>query len=223
MRAQGARATDKAPRATGAATTGAAASAELATATGGAFSARSPNAERAAAESRPTSNPRAASADSPSNDRADSLTATPAPTVEISAGAATSAIAANSTSTALLVTSSATGAAESSARPPSSASNASATNPESAAKLPTLAGELKLLASAQQALRDDQLPRALTLLNEHATRYPQGALRPERLAARAVALCRMGEKNAGRAEAQKLATETPSSPLIRWARGICGL
>jgi RNA polymerase sigma-70 factor (ECF subfamily) len=120
-------------------------------------------------------------------------------------------------------TASATGAGESS-RPLSAATNAAATgSPESAAKLPALSGELKLLASAQQALRDDQLPRALTLLNEHATRYPRGALRPERLAARAVALCRMGEKNAGRAEAQKLATETPSSPLIRWARSICGL
>jgi hypothetical protein len=95
--------------------------------------------------------------------------------------------------------------------------------PAGAVKPPALSGELKLLASAQHALRDNQLPRALELLNEHATRYPAGALRPERLAARAVVFCRMGEKNLGRAEVQKLQAEAPTSPLVRWAREVCGL
>jgi hypothetical protein len=86
-----------------------------------------------------------------------------------------------------------------------------------------LSGEIQLLTSAQSALRDGQLPRALTLLNEHAASYPHGALRPEQLAARSVVLCRMGEINAGRSELQKLQAEAPSSPLIRWAREACGL
>jgi hypothetical protein len=95
--------------------------------------------------------------------------------------------------------------------------------PAGASKPPALSGELKLLASAQHALRDNELPRALELLNEHATRYSAGALRPERLAARAVVFCRMGERNLGRAEVQKLEAEAPTSPLVRWAREVCGL
>jgi hypothetical protein len=92
-----------------------------------------------------------------------------------------------------------------------------------ASKPPALSGELELLASAQHALRDNQLPRALELLNAHAARYPAGALRPERLAVRAVVFCRMGEKNLGRAEVQKLQVEAPTSPLVRWSREVCGL
>jgi hypothetical protein len=85
-----------------------------------------------------------------------------------------------------------------------------------------LGSELSLIAGAQQALRDGQPARALTVLNDHAARHPYGALRPERLAVRAVALCRMGETNAGRAELRKLEAEAPSSPLLRWARTNCG-
>jgi hypothetical protein len=33
----------------------------------------------------------------------------------------------------------------------------------------------------------------------------------------------MGEKNLGRAEVQKLEAETPTSPLVRWAKDVCGL
>jgi hypothetical protein len=31
----------------------------------------------------------------------------------------------------------------------------------------------------------------------------------------------MGETNAGRAELRRLEAETPSSPLLRWARTAC--
>ena len=103
---------------------------------------------------------------------------------------------------------------------PSSALRASAA--ESSNPPQALGSELSLIAGAQQALRDGQPARALTVLNDHAARHPFGALRPERLAVRAVALCRMGETNAGRAELRKLETETPGSPLIRWARSNCG-
>jgi hypothetical protein len=106
-------------------------------------------------------------------------------------------------------------------------SSASAPQPLAAASTPSkpapLSGEIQILASAQRALRDGQFPRALTLLNEHAARYPHGALRPEQLAARTVVLCRMGEINAGRSELQRLQAEAPSSPLLRWAREACGL
>ena len=91
-----------------------------------------------------------------------------------------------------------------------------------APKLPALSGELELLSDAQRALREDQLSRALALLDQHAARYPRGALTPERLAARAVVLCRMGDAPSGRAEARRLEASAPSSPLIAWVRSRCG-
>jgi hypothetical protein len=80
-----------------------------------------------------------------------------------------------------------------------------------------------LLAAAQQAMRTQKLSRALDLLDEHATRFPRGALRPERLAARAVVLCRMSETNTGRAALHRLEAETSESPLLAWAREACGM
>ncbi len=87
---------------------------------------------------------------------------------------------------------------------------------------PPLSGELKLLANAQQALRQREFSHALELLDAHAERFPHGALRPERLAVRAVVLCRMGDPVAGRNEARRLEAEAPSSPLIAWVRSGCG-
>jgi hypothetical protein len=67
--------------------------------------------------------------------------------------------------------------------------------PEEAApqKLPsTLADETRLLAEADQALRSGKTSRAMALLDEHASRYPEGALSLERGGERVVALCKLG-------------------------------
>jgi hypothetical protein len=84
-----------------------------------------------------------------------------------------------------------------------------------------LAAELALLREAQRALAARDLPRALELLDRHAQRYPQGSLVPERLAARAVTLCRMRRGEQGARELQALQSRAPQSPLISWARTYC--
>jgi RNA polymerase sigma-70 factor (ECF subfamily) len=52
------------------------------------------------------------------------------------------------------------------------------------------------LWEADQALRSGDPGRAVSLLDEHATRYPDGSLGPERAAERIVALCKMGRVDA---------------------------
>jgi len=86
---------------------------------------------------------------------------------------------------------------------------------------PALSPELRLLAQAQRALRDGRLPQALELLDEHAERFPQGALQEERHAARAVTLCRMGNHSAARMERAKLEGRNARSPLLPWVRSSC--
>ena len=60
----------------------------------------------------------------------------------------------------------------------------------------TLADETRLLWEADQALRSGNTARAVALLDEHATRFPDGALGPERGAERVVALCKLGRIDA---------------------------
>jgi hypothetical protein len=60
----------------------------------------------------------------------------------------------------------------------------------------TLADETRLLWEADQALRSGNTSRAVTLLDEHASRYPDGSLSPERGAERVVALCKLGRIDA---------------------------
>ncbi len=55
-----------------------------------------------------------------------------------------------------------------------------------------LAAEAKLLSVAQRALEEGRPAAALGPLAEHAQRFPNGLLKEERLAARALAYCRAG-------------------------------
>ena len=55
----------------------------------------------------------------------------------------------------------------------------------------TLAEETRLIWEADQALRSGNSSRAVVLLDEHASRYPDGALGPERGGERVVALCKL--------------------------------
>lgn len=93
--------------------------------------------------------------------------------------------------------------------------DARATNPA------TLSAELDWLTRAQRALQAGRPREALSLLDAHARQYPRGSLREERMAARAVVLCRLGEREAGRAEAARLRSLTPRSPLWPWVRAAC--
>ena len=64
----------------------------------------------------------------------------------------------------------------------------------------TLAEETSLLRVADQALRAGNAQRALTLLDEHAARYPHGVLEPERSAERMIARCKLGQVDAKTAQ-----------------------
>jgi hypothetical protein len=94
--------------------------------------------------------------------------------------------------------------------------------PPTAASARSLAGELALLDAAQRALARGELRIALAQLDQHAARFPGGGLVPERLAARAVTLCRMQRNAEGRRELQRLQARAPASPLLAWARAACG-
>jgi hypothetical protein len=59
-----------------------------------------------------------------------------------------------------------------------------------------LADETRLLWEADQALRSGNTARAVSLLDEHASRYPDGSLSPERGGERVVALCKLGRIDA---------------------------
>jgi hypothetical protein len=91
-----------------------------------------------------------------------------------------------------------------------------------AASARSLAGELALLDAAQRALALGELRSALAQLDQHAARFPSGGLVPERLAARAVTLCRMQRSREGLRELQRLQARAPASPLLTWAREACG-
>jgi hypothetical protein len=66
-----------------------------------------------------------------------------------------------------------------------------------ASRMPnTLADETRLLWEADQALRAGNTSRAVSLLDEHASRYPDGSLSPERGGERVVALCKLGRIDA---------------------------
>jgi hypothetical protein len=51
--------------------------------------------------------------------------------------------------------------------------------------------ETRLIWEADQALRSGNTSRAVVLLDENASRYPDGALGPERGGERVVALCKL--------------------------------
>jgi hypothetical protein len=91
---------------------------------------------------------------------------------------------------------------------------------QAAPKVDTLAGETSLLRDADQALRSGNAARALSLLEEHAARYPRGVLAPERNAERVIARCKLGQIDAKSAESY-LALH-PNSPFAARIQDACG-
>ncbi len=93
--------------------------------------------------------------------------------------------------------------------------------PPPAPAMPRLAEEVALLGRAQAALRDGAAPRALALLDEHAARFPEGALRQERAATRVLALCAIGRPDEASVEARSFLASSPASPLAARVRASC--
>jgi hypothetical protein len=82
-----------------------------------------------------------------------------------------------------------------------------------------LAEETRLLRDADKALRAGSTAKAIALLDEHAARFPKGALAPERAAERLIVSCELGVADRGRVD-QFLASRG-ASPLAARVRRAC--
>ncbi len=78
-------------------------------------------------------------------------------------------------------------------------------------KAPPLAEEAQLLQAARGALARREPDRALARIREHARRFADGALAPERHVLEIRAWCQLGEGEEARRVAESAVTELPSS------------
>lgn len=93
--------------------------------------------------------------------------------------------------------------------------------PETPAKpVSTLADELRLMQRCRTAIRNSQPGEALALLQQHAALFPEGQLREDRQALRAIALCR-GERPEGDEAAERFFTAFPRSHHRRAIVAAC--
>jgi hypothetical protein len=82
--------------------------------------------------------------------------------------------------------------------------------------------EVLLIAGVHSALQADDPARALILLDEHARRFPAGALGEERDASRVASLCALGRNAEARAAAARFLGAFPNSPHAARVRASCG-
>jgi hypothetical protein len=106
-------------------------------------------------------------------------------------------------------------------RPAKASAASPAAGVENPAPAPSISEELELLRGAQQRLNRGEPAAALSLLSEHAQRFPSGVLWEEREASRVFALCRMGSREAARALAEKFIRRAPGSPFVERVRAAC--
>ena len=85
----------------------------------------------------------------------------------------------------------------------------------------SLAEETRLLQAAQRELAQKRTAAALALLDEHATKFPRGALAEERAGARVLALCDLGRAAEARSAAEAFVRASPQSPLVPRLRASC--
>jgi hypothetical protein len=85
-----------------------------------------------------------------------------------------------------------------------------------------VATELALLKAAQRELNTANAGASLALLDDHARRYPDGALKAERLGARVFALCKLGRVEEARAAAREFLRVAADSPLVPRVLSSCG-
>lgn len=86
---------------------------------------------------------------------------------------------------------------------------------------PSRQAELALIRETLTSLRDHAPQRALRLLEEHESRFPQGVFAHERRGLRAVALCEAGESARGKRERARFLRQDSHSPLAARVRKAC--
>ena len=84
----------------------------------------------------------------------------------------------------------------------------------------TLADEYALISRAQGALKMHDASLALSLVNEHASRFPKGQLGEERDALKVLSICSLGRPDA-RSSAERFLKNHPSSPFALRIRTAC--
>jgi hypothetical protein len=86
-----------------------------------------------------------------------------------------------------------------------------------------LTQELSLLRRAQQARVSGSSAEALRLLQEHATRFPQGNLSHERRVSQILVMCESGQRERARILAERFLSRNGASPAAIRIRRACGL
>jgi hypothetical protein len=89
------------------------------------------------------------------------------------------------------------------------------------APVSSLEAEVQLLNEADRALKGGDAAGCLSLLVEHARRFPRSTLEPERSAERVLALCAAGRKAEAQREARTFLAEHDSGPLAARVRASC--
>jgi hypothetical protein len=85
-----------------------------------------------------------------------------------------------------------------------------------------LEAEVRLLSAANGLVRTQRFAAALRVLDEHARRFPRGALREERKALRVLSLCGADAYDVrARRERERFLRRAPSSVLIERVRAVC--
>lgn len=95
--------------------------------------------------------------------------------------------------------------------------------PEAPEPNDALASESMLIAAAEAQLRAGHAAEALSLYDRYLREHPSGALRHESVTGRIAALCRLGRIDAGRAELERFAAQSPRSPSLPRLRAACGV
>jgi hypothetical protein len=84
-----------------------------------------------------------------------------------------------------------------------------------------LAEEVRLLKTARSQLGSGSAGEALASLESYAARFPKGKLAPEARALRAMALCKSGRADEGRAIATAISESAPGSPISERVLEAC--
>jgi hypothetical protein len=86
---------------------------------------------------------------------------------------------------------------------------------------PPPSSETELIRKALTSLRDRDAASALSLLDEHAARYPSGAFTTERRGLHVLALCAAGRTQEGKSEQAAFLKQAGSAPIAARVRTAC--
>ena len=86
----------------------------------------------------------------------------------------------------------------------------------------TLADEMKLVSRAAAAINDGNPGTALTVLNQHRQRFPEGIMAQERNGLEIIALCASGQNAKGLKRYRKFKSRSPNAPILMRITKTCG-